>query len=133
MQAEVRSRKPAMVRLLKTDADYHTVDVSGEVSDLDFLVGFQHVKLSPDFDPDRNMLIDLSGASPLGLGHSALRAVRAMLDSAENASSGPRTAVVGPTDSLFDFARKYAGLPRATSREVRAFRDREAAVEWLTS
>jgi hypothetical protein len=133
LQADVQSRKPAMVRLLKTDDDYHLVEVSGEVSDLDFLVGFQHVKLSPDFDPGRSMLIDLSRASPLGLGHSALRAVRAMLDSAENASSGPRTAVVGPTDSLFEFAKKYAGLPRATSREVGAFRDLETAVEWLTS
>jgi hypothetical protein len=116
------------------DAGAGRVDCThvGTVSDDEFLATYQRMYSDPAFDGSYDILVDLLQAESTPRGAQALKMIadigRRHHKPGEKVA---RIAIVAGADLSFGLARMYEGYAAEVPANIRVFRERDQALEWL--
>ena len=105
-----------------------TIVVQGELSDTDLLQGYERLRERPDFSGDFNELVDLLEADGRKI---TAEGVRSLARRPPAYSPRSRRAVVVPSEMGYGMARMYELTQDGESGQIRVFRNREDAENWL--
>ena len=105
------------------------VTATGSLTAADLIEYQGRLRADPDFDPGMALLADFSAANGNLLDGAGLRRVAS---SAPFGPAAPRAILVGD-DLTFGLTRMFAAYSEFAmhSEMVRAFRDRESALQWI--
>ena len=91
----------------------------------------ENVRSEARLRPGFRSFVDLSGADLCQLDANTVRRAAEVTRGFDRGQEPVRVAVLAPTDVAFGLARMYAALVESLQREVRVFREADAARAWL--
>lgn len=108
------------------------VTVAGSDTKEEFLERIQTVYEDPAWSPGLDILLDLSRLDSLPLSTRDVKELARLHSSYADRIGDGRLAVVAPARLVFGLARMWqAHAEHRSEREIRVFRERDAAVRWL--
>ena len=120
-----------LITTIDEESGLATHTITGELSLEDVMQGMVTLFTSPKFRPDMAILVDISDGSAKTLSQEDIdefvNLTRAMGD---KRGSG-RSAILAAKDLDYGIGRIIQALLDDTTRALRVFRDRQAAIDWL--
>lgn len=107
------------------------VTFEGAISDADVINTFAAYWQSHDYDPSLNELYDLSPVTYEDVSTEGLRKIAGVNLDLNRDGPGVKVAMYAPTDVAFGLIRMYQVFVEGSSSEMRVFRDRDEALQWL--
>lgn len=119
---------PIEFRTIQTE-NLRVTTFSGTISEADLA---QYVtQLRDGFDPNMNSLIEME-ATHLEISAEAVRTLAGSTMELPDVSAERRVAILAPDDLTYGFGRMYEAVYHGLAT-VQVFRDRDAAMQWVTS
>ena len=123
-----------MIRI-DVDHDLRTrfVVVDGVVTDEELLRVYGAALARPDFDPGYDDVVDLTTVDRIDVTREGLRDLVHLVGPLDRLAIPSRLAIVAPRDDAFGLARMYGQMRGDVARQIRVFRTRYDALQWLAA
>ncbi len=111
---------------------FQVVRVSGVVAGDEVLAIYRELLASPEFDPRRNVLLNISDVERFDFGYEVINQVDGLLKQIDGLGIQHRMAIVAAGDYQYGMARMFANVRFDSPQHIEVFRDKASAREWLT-
>lgn len=105
----------------------------GLVKGMDLLEYYRALRSHPLFDPTYDEIVDLTEVDDIDVTPAHLRALSQTVLPNQKQGHPMRIAVIAPDDLEFGMSRMYQALRSESENDLRVFRTRDAAEEWMAS
>ena len=121
--------------IVKPDAGYFISKYTGKITDRVLLSSYRRFHEGNDWIPGLHEFADLSEADMTAVTQNGLRELSAYIESVyrKYGQSFIKTAAYAPADLPFGIARVYEALSSDSPEQLKAFRDVQDAMTWLSN
>jgi hypothetical protein len=116
---------------IDTGANLRIVTFEGTIRDVDIIETFGAYWQSPDYDPSLNELYDCSNITTEDISSEGLRKIAGVNLDMNRSGPAVKVAMYAPTDVAFGLIRMYQVFVENSASDLRVFRDRNEALQWL--